>query len=107
LLRRQRAIQDVDVAGTLRFGVEKSKINWSTYFVDMFRPKTGGGFKDYSGRGPSVVAHNSNGDTVVLEVAKSLKEARERAVAIEQEFNTLSTAQWCERYNVPLSFVSQ
>ena len=56
--------------------------------------------------GPSVVVHNANGEKQVLEVTKSVKEARDRVAAIEKDFNTLNSAQWCERYDVPLSFVS-
>ena len=99
--------QDIAMeAGTLRIQVEKAKVNWGTYFQDMFRPKFGGGFQNYSGRGPSVVAHNFNGEKRVLEVTKTVKDAQNRATAIEQDFETLNTAQWCERYDVPLVFVS-
>jgi hypothetical protein len=30
----------------------------------------------------------------------------DRAAIIEDDFNTLGAAEWCERYDVPLSFVS-
>jgi hypothetical protein len=93
-------------AGALRFRVEKAKINWSTYFLDLFRPKFGGGFENYSGRGTSVVAANTSGEERVLEVTKTVKEARGRAAAIERDFTTLNTVQWCDRYGVPPSFVS-
>ncbi len=56
--------------------------------------------------GPSVVVQNANGEKTVLEVTKTVKEARDRVTAIEEDFNTLSTEQWCERYHVPLSFVT-
>jgi hypothetical protein len=91
---------------TLRFEVSKAKISWSTYLQDLMRPKFGGGFKSYSGRGPSVVAENGMSETRVIEVAKTMKEARDRAATIEQEFKTLSTSEWCELYNVPASFVA-
>jgi len=42
----------------------------------------------------------------VLEVTKTVKEARDRANAIEKDFRTLNAAQWCERYDVPVSFLS-
>jgi hypothetical protein len=57
-------------------------------------------------KGPAVVVHNARGAKRILEVAKTPKDAQVRADAIEQEFKTLDTAQWCERYDVPLSFVS-
>jgi hypothetical protein len=93
-------------AGALRIEVEKAKVNWGTYLQDMFRPRFGGGFQNYSGRGPSVVAHNFNGEKRVLELTKTVEDAQNRATAIKQDFSTLETAQWCERYNVPLAFVS-
>jgi hypothetical protein len=93
-------------AGTLRFEVSKAKINWATYLQNMFRPAFGGGFKSYSGRGPSVVAENCTGEVRVIEVTKTMKEAQGRAATIEQDFRTLSTSEWCERYDVPVSFVS-
>ena len=96
-------------AGTLRFEVAKAKINWGTFFQDMMRSGRGAAssqFENYSGRGPSVVAQNANGEKWVLEVTKTAKEARERVAAIERDFKTLKTAQWCDRYDVPASFVS-
>jgi hypothetical protein len=35
-----------------------------------------------------------------------MKEAQDRAGIIEQDFKTLGTSEWCERYDVPVSFVS-
>ena len=59
-----------------------------------------------SGPGPSVVVHNANGEKRILEVTKTVKEARDRVAAIEKDFKTFNLAQWCERYDVPLTFVS-
>jgi len=92
--------------GELRFEVTKSKISWGAYFRDQMKPRFGGGFEDYSGRGPSVVAENAAGDTRVVAVTKNLREARDRAAVIESDFKTLGAAAWCERYDVPPSFVS-
>ena len=95
-------------AGTLRFTVEKAKINWGTFLQDLLR--SGGSassqFEDYSGRGPSVVAHNAHGQTRVVSVTKKVKDARQRAVAIEEDLRTLGTKEWCARYDVPVSFVT-
>jgi hypothetical protein len=98
----------VEASGLLHFEVEKPKINWGTFFQDMMRTRGSAGsqFQDYSGRGPSVVAQNGNGDKRVLEVTKSVKIARARAASIESDYKTLSVEQWCERYDVPVSFVS-
>jgi hypothetical protein len=93
-------------SGTLQFHVTKSKINWRTYFMDTMRPKFGGGFEDYSGKGPSVVAENSKGETRVLAVCTKPKEAEATAATMEGDFRTLGPAAWCERYGVPPDFVS-
>jgi len=42
----------------------------------------------------------------VVEATETVKEARDRVAAIENGLKTLNSAQWCERYDVPLSFVS-
>ncbi len=102
--------QNVGMEGvSLRFGVEKAKINWGTYLQDMIRSRGSASsqFQSYSGRGPSVVVENAKGEKRVLGVSKTVKDARDRATAIEKDFNTLDTAEWCERYGVPPSFVSK
>jgi hypothetical protein len=63
-------------------------------------------FEDYSGRGPSVVAENAAGETRVVAVTKKLQEAEDKAAIMEEDFKTLGAAAWCERYDVPPSFVS-
>jgi hypothetical protein len=97
--------------GQLRFEVAKSKISWGAYFRDQMKPMFGGGvpaatFEDYSARGPSVVAENAAGEKRVIAVAKKLQEAKDKAVVVENDFKTLGAAAWCERYDVPPSFVS-
>lgn len=98
--------QDEVVAepGQLDFSVSRSKVKWATYFQDLLRPKFGGGFESYSGRGPAVVAENSRGEKRVVAVTKKMNEAEEKALIIEREFQTLPRATWCERYDVPESF---
>ena len=93
-------------SGQLQFQATKAKINWRTYFLDMFRPKFGGGFQSYSGQGPSVLAQNSNGEKRVIAVFKDFHEAKDKALVIENDFKTLGAAAWCERYDVPPDFVS-
>ena len=99
----------MEETGPLQFGVEKSKMNWGTYFQDAMR--TGGTassqFEDYSGTGPLVVVQNAYGEKRVLEVTKNVKEARARSVAIENDYKTLGPAQWCERYDMPASFLTE
>jgi hypothetical protein len=113
LPKRHRPGQDVGVeAGTLQFGVEKAKVNWGAFIRNMGVGRTmsattmNSRYDPTSGPGPSVVVHNANREKRVLEVTKTVKEAQDRVAAIEKDFKTLNTAQWCERYDVPLSFVS-
>lgn len=89
-----------------QFGVEKAKVKWGAFIHNMGLGRTISATTMNSGPGPTVVVHNANGEKRVLEVAKTAKEARDRVAAIEKDFKTLNTAQWCERYDVPLSFVS-
>lgn len=99
--------QDVAVEpGTLRFEVEKARISWGAYLRDMMRPKFGGGFESYSGNGPSVIAENASGEKQVIAPCKNIKDARDKALVVESDFKTLGAAAWCERYDVPPSFVS-
>ena len=93
-------------SGQLRFQATKPKINWGTYFQNLFRPKFGGGFEDYADRGPSVVAENSHGEKRVVAVFKTSEEAKQGAASIEGDFERLGAAAWCERYEVPPEFVS-
>jgi hypothetical protein len=98
-------------AGEFRFEVAKSKINWGTYLQDLLKPKFGGaasrsaGFEDYAGKGPSVVAYNALGEQRIIVVTKKMQEAKDKALVIENDFKTLGAAAWCERYDVPPSFV--
>jgi len=94
--------------GPLKFGVEKAKIKWGAYFRDAMRSGSASGqFEGYSGRGPSVVVENAQGERRILEVTSNVKEARKRAAAIESDYTTLGTAEWCERYDVPAAFVTE
>jgi hypothetical protein len=98
----------VQTSGTLRFEVYKPKLNLGALFRNTERasPATAGQWEDYSGGRPAVVVYNSNGETRVLETTNTVKEARKRAAAIEQDFKTLGAAEWCVRYEVPPSFAS-
>ncbi len=93
-------------SGQLEFQIAKPKIKWGTYFQDLFRPKFGGGFESYSGKEPSVVAQNALGEKRVIAVFKNLQEAEEGVTVIESDFKALGPAAWCERYDVPLDFIS-
>jgi hypothetical protein len=98
----------VEAPASLVFSVEKSKIRWGTYLQDMLRARGSASseFQSYSGRGPSVVVRNGRGEKRVVAVTTSTQEARERAGAMEADYQRMGPAAWCERYDVPLSFVS-
>ena len=53
-----------------------------------------------------MVAENAAGEKRVIAVSKKLQEAKDKAVVIESDFKSLGAAAWCERYDVPPSFVS-
>jgi hypothetical protein len=99
---------DAMESAPLEFEIEKAKIKWGTYLQDAIRSRGSASsqFQSYSGRGPSVVVHNAHGKKRVIEVTKSVKDARDRAAAIEKDYKTLGAAEWCERYDVPVSFVA-
>jgi hypothetical protein len=97
----------VEDIGSLRFGVEKPKIKWGTYLRDVMRGGSASSqFESYSGKGPSVVVRNVHGEKRVLVVTTTVEEARERVSAIKNDYKRLSSADWCERYNVPTSFIA-
>jgi hypothetical protein len=98
----------MEVRSPLQFGIEKTKIKWGTYFQDAIRSRGSASsqFQSYSGRGPSVVAQNTAGEKRIIEVTKTVKDARDRVAVIQKDYETLGVEQWCERYDVPSSFVS-
>jgi hypothetical protein len=101
-----RTRKDARVDTALRFELEKTKFSLMALFRDGWLGKTSiNGRYENPVRGPSVVVKNAQGERRILEVARSVKEAQDRADAIEKDYNTLDTAQWCERYDVPISFV--
>jgi hypothetical protein len=100
--------QDVAVVvDAVRIEVEKTRFAWGALLRDGWLGKTStSGRYENPVQGPSVVIRNAQGDKLILAATKTVKEARDRAAAAEKDFETLDTAQWCERYNVPPSFVS-
>jgi hypothetical protein len=91
--------------GRLRFEVTKSKISWGTYFRDQMRPKVGGGFEDYSGRGPSVVAEKQRERNASSPSPRNCRKPGKRRSSWRTT-SRRSALQRCERYDVPPSFVS-
>ena len=56
---------------------------------------------------PEVAAYNTMGKRQVIEVLDTDDEARERASVIEDDFGMMSVEEWCDRYGIPLSFVTE
>ena len=91
--------------GTLRFTVIED--SWGVSPLSQLQERAfDGGIKSFPGGSQSVVAENLNGDRHVLAVAQTMDEAQERAATIERDFRALSPTKWCERYDVPVSFVA-
>ena len=51
-----------------------------------------------------VVAFNEAGKHRVLEAVDPDQTAEDRMVAIQRDYDLLSTEAWCEKYHVPTSF---
>jgi hypothetical protein len=58
------------------------------------------------GKFPEVACYNFKGDRRVVEVLDTYEQAQERAVVIEEDFKTLDTPEWCERYGISLAFAT-
>ena len=54
-----------------------------------------------------VAAYNTMGKRQVIEVLDTDDEARERASAIEDDFGAMTVGEWCDRYGIPPSFVTE
>jgi hypothetical protein len=92
--------------GELRFEAITSKISWGASLRDLVRPEFGGGFEDSSGRGPCVVATNASGEQRVVAAGKRMQDMRDKATTMARDLQTLGSAASCERYDVPLWFVT-
>lgn len=63
--------------------------------------------RDVGYRYPEVAAYNTMGEGRVIEVLDTDDAAEQRASAIEDEFRSLTVEEWCDRYGIPLSFVTE
>jgi hypothetical protein len=96
-------------SGGVRFLVKKRKVNWGALFRDMMRgssPSGGATFENPSGGGYVVVAQNSKGAERILSTANTKQEANEQVGAAQRDFATCDAVEWCERHQLPPSFVS-
>jgi len=89
-----------------RIEVTKARVSWTGIVLDLISAASGGNVSSYSGTHPRIVIYNLEGKRRVLERAATEEEARLRAAEIERDYQLLSTATWCNRYNVPVSFIS-
>jgi hypothetical protein len=88
----------------LRFETKKPGIQWAGVTIDLMGAATGGGTSSsYSGKA-KVVVFNEAGKHRVLETVDSEGVADDRRVAIQRDYDLLSTEAWCEKYDVPTSF---
>jgi len=100
-------------AGSLRFEVRKAGVHWlsavGTVVEVVLEATSGGGgnpgLGSY-GKPPAVIAYNRNGDHLILEEAHANESAEERMSVIREDFKTMATDEWCDRYSVNPSFVS-
>ena len=63
------------------------------------------GSNELPGNGPRVVAINEKGQEVVVAQYRSIREARKARLEMQDELYRLGYAGWCERHNMPASFI--
>jgi hypothetical protein len=89
LRRRQRPVKLLPWTGHTpiwgRKGENQLGRLFSGHVSRGFTFAVGDRYENYSGRGPSVVIQNANGEKRVLEMSKAVKEARDRETTIEQD----------------------
>ena len=67
----------------------------------------GAASRDVGYKYPEVAAYNTMGRRQVIEVLDTDDEARDRALAIEDDFGTMTVEEWCDRYGIPRTFVTE
>lgn len=103
------AVRGEDVEpGSLRFEVTATRTSSPHgLLLRILDGAQGAAASDVGFRYPEVAAYNSTGKRRVIEVLDTDHEAKERASAIEDDFRTLPVEEWCDRYGIPLSFVTE
>ena len=89
-------------AESLRFELRKPTAGWGSAIAEAAM----GDIPQGVGKLPEIACYNTNGDRRVVEVFDSYEQAQERAPVIEEEFRSMDTSEWCERYSIPLAFVN-
>jgi hypothetical protein len=81
------------------------KRSWTKFLLDaVFQSGTGADWESIS-HYPEVAIYNSIGGRRVVKVADSDEQAQEFASIVDKDRTSLSLSEWCERYEVPPSFV--
>jgi hypothetical protein len=99
------AVDKVD-SDQLRFEVTKPRVAWSRAVFDVAL-STGSNSQasDYN-KGSSIMLYNSNGDHRRIGRMPTEQEARDQVAVMQRDLGLLSTHAWCEKYGVPISFVT-
>ena len=80
----------------IRFEATKSKVSWIRTLI--------GPTGTYMSKYPTVTIYNSSGKSHIVEFTDTDAEAIERLHHIEKEFGSLALSEWCNRYDISLSF---
>jgi hypothetical protein len=92
--------------GSLQFEVTHARTStWLWTILDGLSGTVGPNNSTVS-RYPEVAVYNWLGVRRVLEVTDTDEQAEERADVVQDDFETLSLDEWCDRYDVPSSFVT-
>jgi hypothetical protein len=90
----------------LRFEVTKPKVAWGKVALDLALAGPNSGASDYN-RGSSITVYNGRGDHRRLGRVPSEQEAQDKIAEMQRDMDLLSTRTWCEKYGVPVSFVTE
>jgi hypothetical protein len=93
-------------AAQLRFEVTKPRLAWSKVALDLAFAGPNSGASDYN-KGSTITLFNSNGDHRRIAQLPTEQEARDKVEAMQRDLELFSTHAWCEKYEVPVSFVTE
>ena len=94
------------VKADLTIEVTKLKVSWIKYLLAVVTqtPNTAGN-SDYLSRFPQVAVYNSAGQKMVVRVTDDDDQAVAFAEAMKGDLDTLSALDFCERYEIPATFL--
>jgi hypothetical protein len=85
--------------------VTKLKRSWTKFLLGAVSGSGSGADWESISHYPEGVLYNSAGGRRVVKVADSDEQAQEFASDMDKDRTLLSPSEWCERYEVPPSFV--